>query len=326
MKSELDERSALEKRGWRDVALLCVGLALGLGFNVSYVSIGRNPILYATIAVVFGLFSMYWLTRATEKKNVVNNLWAFAIPVIVFFTMTYLREEAEKYSVRQFEAERSAFASDPNGFEFLKKLAQKEYGVTVFLAGSSNSAASPLMRGSAHAVSQMRTEVTHCTLSFSKAEVIDTREIKKDKQDLWIRGVLMHELAHCLDRRRDIQRPGEFQTRSLSPAVAPHHDVDAESFVAAEETAATKLWREAFADIFTAGYWRLSATPKENSYLVENLGSWRAENAKVDPTHATTCWIRAAADSIPPAGLEDLVRWADEVRKTPECASSISNT
>jgi hypothetical protein len=130
---------------------------------------------------------------------------------------------------------------------------------------------------------------------------------------------MMHELAHCLDQRRDLPafESGSVQVHSIAPVDAAKVE-DIETFFVAIKKRSTGLWREALGDIFVVGFWRLTA-PAEAEKLARHLQQFRSARTD-DPTHATTCWIEYAILSNPPISARELLAWADDRRSTAPCA------
>jgi len=75
------------------------------------------------------------------------------------------------------------------------------------------------------------------------------------------------------------------------------------------------LWREALADTFAVGYWRIRY-PKEASSLEKILIKKRKDG---DKTHRTDCWIKQAAKENSPVSGKELFTWALKIRNTEKC-------
>jgi hypothetical protein len=136
---------------------------------------------------------------------------------------------------------------------------------------------------------------------------------------LVLRIIVMHELGHCVDMSRDA---GSFAdpragTRSVAPKdAAGVHDVA--SLYEAGRRNSTGQWREVYADLFAIGYARVTY-PSISLAIGRLLSAERAAAAKIDPIHATSCWIDAASKASGPADLADLPSWADRQRSGASC-------
>ncbi|WP_248645724.1 hypothetical protein [Xanthomonas translucens] len=168
-------------------------------------------------------------------------------------------------------------------------------------------------------VASMALRPGYCQLSMHRANVLRGFEpVGHVDRGRWVQGVMMHEFAHCLDGSRDMPAFGQhiIGTRSLAPMDATNVQ-DIQGFLDAGTTQATQLWREAVADTFAVGYWKLTA-PADAGDLVASLRRKRAD-AHLDTTHATMCWINHAENAALPASTADLFRWADQLRASAPC-------
>lgn len=140
----------------------------------------------------------------------------------------------------------------------------------------------------------------------------------------WSQGVMMHEFAHCLDEYRDLpggtgQPAGTF---SLAPSDAKGVNTTT-SYLKATEAHSTVLWREALADTFAVGYWRLTVAPAEAAKMVASLRSIRLDRACEDAVHSTACWIDRAAKAPMPVSYGELLHWADALRSSATCSLAV---
>lgn len=132
--------------------------------------------------------------------------------------------------------------------------------------------------------------------------------------------VLMHELAHCLDNKQDINpNTGEIIHQY---AIAPQErktSLDFTEYQKAEDSKASTVWKEAFADIFATGFWRLN-NPTDYQKLYENILEKRTIDDSIfstgDTDHDTTCWITYSNTQPAPEKMSDLVNWENTIRST----------
>ena len=254
----------------------------------------------------------------TEYKRPLDRQLAIVFSAIFASVVVYVIAfmsglQLEKLSVARHEAAREAFMEDPQGFPFIKQFAREHYGVHVVLANATsdwnaNTVALP------HSITAgMRTAPGYCELHINVVNVRD-RFAGPDPQSR-IKGVLAHELAHCLDSSRDLPTFASdgVGTRSLAPSNAAQVTT-LEEYLESEAHLPTKRWREALADIFAVGFWRL--TDLHATQLVADLRDRRTAG---DAAHATTCWIDQAAAAPMPSSMQTLLSWADAIRAAAPC-------
>lgn len=245
---------------------------------------------------------------------------AVAVSIVVAPVTNLVGLGMQQLSLRQFKVERDAFLADPQGFPVLHKLAREQYGVEVVLGDAEESWASTTVDLPNSSVALMNLGPGYCHLSLSRSSVMRRfGPVPGVAPALWVQGVMLHELAHCLDISRDTPAYGEraVTTRSIAPVDAGGLQT-IEGFVEAHARPATQLWREAVADIMTVGFWRLAA-PGAASDLTANLRRHRAE-AVHDKEHATMCWIDFASQAAAPSSTAALFAWADRLRSQAPCA------
>ena len=275
------------------------------------------PCLWIALMVASGMWALKqpWIMQA--KRPLERQLGiVFSVilaPIVVFATALVSGELLEKLSVARYEAARAAFMEDPQGFPFIKQFAREHYGVHVVLANATsdwnaNTVALP------HSITAgMRTAPGYCELHINVVNVRD-RFAGSDPQSR-IKGVLAHELAHCLDSSRDLPTFASdgVGTRSLAPSDAAQVTT-LEEYLESEARLPTKRWREALADIFAVGFWRL--TDLHAAQLVADLRDRRTAG---DAAHATTCWIDQAVVAPMPTSMQTLLSWADAIRAAAPC-------
>ncbi|MCE3605726.1 hypothetical protein LXA47_19260, partial [Massilia sp. P8910] len=167
----------------------------------------------------------------------------------------------------------------------------------------------------------MNTGNALCELSFSR-ESVGNNFAGGGHLDanMWARGVMVHELAHCLDVRRDFTGPSGAWSNVL--AISPHDRNTINNGTSYYQIAAhklsTQLWREAVADIMAVGFWRLHLRPVIAQNYSASLRKKRTARTD-DAAHSTTCWIDVASSTVAPTSDEDLFNWADRVRTSASC-------
>ncbi|MBS9446456.1 hypothetical protein [Xylella fastidiosa] len=255
-------------------------------------------------------------------KRVFVAVCAIFIPLVIYEITEAVGLMVQQVSIKQFNADRSAFMTDPQGFPMLHKLAREQYGVEVVLGDAEDSWAYTTLRLPNASAASMGTRSGYCVLNFNKSNVLGGfKSAGQVDPVMWVQGVMMHEFAHCLDGSRDMPTFGQkaVGVRSVAPSDTPNVK-DIQSLVEASTRPTTQLWRESVADIMAVGFWKLAA-PNAAHELAAELRQKRAD-AKHDTTHATMCWIDFANQATPPSSTGELFEWADKLRNQAPCQPS----
>ena len=251
--------------------------------------------------------------RPLDRHLVIVSL-ALLASVAVYATAFMSGWLLEKLSVARYEAARSAFMEDPQGFPFIKQFAREHYGVHIVLADATSGWNQNTVALPHSVIARMRVEPGYCELRFNLVNVRD--RFAGPNPQSQIKGVLVHELAHCLDLSRDAPAfagGGGIGTRSLAPSDAAKVTT-LEEYLASAARLPTQRWREALADIFAVGFWRLS-----DLHAAQLVADLRDRRTAGDAAHATTCWIDQAAAAPMPPSMQTLLSWADAIRAAAPC-------
>lgn len=284
------------------------------------VTLGLTGLLGYATAATLSIFDHEVSTAARWQRRVLCSTagaFAVAVSMLVPDSAMLITQSASK---RSFQLEREAYAADPRGFEAIRKLASDTFGVNVVLGGVDQSWSLTSVRVPEASVASMGLGSGFCTLNFSPNRIhagfgggsgVDPA--------LWVRGVAIHELGHCVDTWRDLALAAsrKVATHSIAPVQATKVS-DINDYLAATEEPATQQWREVFSDIFLVGYWRLSA-PDQAPALIDALVAHRDANAQNDRVHYTTCWVNLARRSPLPDDLKGLLAWTDSLRDDASC-------
>lgn len=294
--------------------------------------------LIAGEAIVFGLIVGGFLITQQNRQRKISSLetkgarfdsyfiivaGAVLIPLFVVAFSAIVGESAKWLSVNKLKKDLTQFKQDPDGFQFVQNFALENYGVTVVLANADDSWVSLTLNLPGASPASMGLGPGYCELSMSPEGVVSGFKLPNSHNDnLLLRGVMMHELAHCLDIKRDYPTfdNASVRTFSISPVDAGGV-ADIKSYLVASDKNSTKQWREAFADIYAIGYWGLTA-PLEAPTLSAGLREKRALGAQKDRVHATACWIDYAIKSTPPKSIEELMAWAEKNRADAPCPNN----
>lgn len=275
------------------------------------------PCLWIALMVASGMWALKqpWIMQA--KRPLERQLGiVFSVilaPIVVYATALVSGELLEKLSVARYEAAREAFMEDPQGFPFIKQFAREHYGVHIVLANATSGWNQNTVALPHSVIARMRVEPGYCELRFNLVNVRD--RFAGPNPQSQIKGVLVHELAHCLDLSRDAPAfaGGGIGTRSLAPSDAAKVTT-LEEYLASAARLPTQRWREALADIFAVGFWRM--TELHAAQLVADL---RDKRTSGDAAHTTTCWIDQAVAAPMPTSMQTLLSWADAIRAAAPC-------
>lgn len=249
------------------------------------------------------------------------SLTGFIAPIFAIVIALLVPALAQKYSMGRFAKDRAALASASDGFPVVRDFALKNHNVNLILGDADESWATTTLNLPMASVASIEALPGYCWLSIYRDNVLDTFPLSGEKnKSLWIQGVMMHELGHCLDVLRDLPGSGNhsLHVRSIAPIDAKGIS-NIQSYLSASKEDSTKIWREAVADIIAVGYWRL-ASPADAVSLAAALRQNRSNNYKrKDFTHATMCWIDQAMKASPPVSEKDLFAWADHQRSAANC-------
>ena len=265
-------------------------------------------ILWFLLAIPSGWWAIQqpWILKRTPLfRRCIVALVMFFVPYFILILIGITRMSSEEIIVKKHYAfSREAFMADQDGFPFIKEFALKHYGLQVALSSIPYPGAALMV-----------VRPGYCDMSFNTSVVL--QEYNGDNPSAWKKGIMAHELAHCLDIYRDMPsfKSREIGTRSIAPSESTKV-VDLESYLKAETSAPTPLWREAFADAFSVGFFRMTETEGADQLVAELL---KTRTTGKDTSHATGCWIQHAARTDLPPTPADLMQWADEVRSQAGC-------
>ncbi|EOV4287830.1 hypothetical protein ACONYW_001972 [Escherichia coli] len=284
-------------------------------------AIGNDGLLLGSLWVALVIAAGLWASKQpwiveTERpleRRIGIVLSIALIPVLTYAIALMSGIVLERVSSERYIAARASFVADPEGFPFIKRFASEHYGTHVVLSAAvsgwnTNTIALP------HSIpALMYVGPGYCNLVLNPANVL--KGFTGQDARSWVRGVMVHELAHCLDVSRDMPSftGRNIGTRSLAPSETVK-TVTLERHLEAASRLPTQIWREALADSFTVGFWRM--TEPKAAELIADLQEKRASG---DAAHSTNCWIEQAAQASLPSSMPDLLPWADTIRESPAC-------
>ncbi len=247
-------------------------------------------------------------------------LFAIVTPVIAFFLPVIGALFGVWVSMNHYQSDVAAFSKDPEGFHMIQAFARKNHDIEVVLGTEDQSwlRTAAMLPGSSYASVSVHNGFCQMNL-FRKSLETSWTTSESRLTTHWVQGIMIHELAHCLDLARDLPNFHDtgLHTHSIAPADAGAvHDIA--SYVAASDRRKTQRWREALADTMAVGFWRLG-NEHDAKVLATDLRSKRIADAKSDQVHATACWIDQAMATSAPSSPKDLMAWADSNRKAARC-------
>lgn len=180
----------------------------------------------------------------------------------------------------------------------------------------------------------------YCGLNYTDGSISNLKSIlvknipkddlKAQKIDIAKITIMVHELGHCLDMKRDfatfnLDKIGENKSPILgNKAIAPklrNNIVNMESYVDAGAKSESILWKEAFADLYSIGYLYVNHNAIADQ-VAQNLTQYREKHKNGDEEHATSCWLKLVRQSEKPINNKHLVEWADNIRNNKLCEVS----
>lgn len=287
--------------------------------------------LLALHAIAFAL-AAYWIHRrgwfsnwidpdaGTWRRRMVHVFLSAFASLTCIWLPAPIGGVLKRWSIDEFRTERIAVLKSPTGFQPIKEVAARDYGVVLLLGDVQDSWASTSI-GSVQAPSPAQIELGpgYCKLSLRPSRAVAGFKLTGSLADsAWLQGIMVHELGHCLDMLRDTtpQRALRVGTRSLAPGPDRAAQTLTDWLIAGSKQPNLQ-WREALADIMTVGHWR-QAYPSLAGPLIGELLVKRED--VLDRTHQTSCWIEAARDAELPAAHVKLLDWADGIRSGAKCA------
>ncbi|HCA5183467.1 TPA: hypothetical protein MW242_003101 [Acinetobacter baumannii] len=282
------------------------------------------PIIVLSVITIWvtAYFTWKYLFKGEKKKAkifITVMLSSFS-PVFMYlltniFVMTNMEVQKRKYI-----AEITYEQNNEKGFLKIKKFANEQYGIPLRLGGYEESWALTSLVIPQASVASLRTETGYCTINMSKTNIHNMYGQAKypgPYQD-WQRLIFAHELAHCIDRTRDLSPSMGtkiLNTKSIPPVLRSNAK-DLETYLSTEENKSTILWREAFADIYAIGFMYVKE-PEKAKNLEKSLIYYR--QLKSESTHGTSCWLNYASKLARPKSSNELVTWADKIRSNAPC-------
>ena len=227
-------------------------------------------------------------------------------------------------SQADFSRQRAAFEADPKGFRMIQAFAMRNFNTALVLGSADTGwkATSQMLPGASKA--SVYIGAGYCELNADPRLLVSDFNLTgpPSLNPLWIQGILIHELGHCLDVSREFSPFGQpFKPAMYSVAPGDRAKMASIDALAGNVSVpSTALWREALSDIMAVGYWRSVDKDAAKSMIIAL--ETKRRSATDDRAHATMCWIRYAAGAPLPARQKELFAWADKTRSGAPCDPS----
>lgn len=273
--------------------------------------------LWLALAIAAGSWALKqpWIVNTGRpiERRIGIALSVALIPVLTYTVALVSGIVLERLSSERYATARAAFIADPAGFPFIKRFAFEHYGAHVVLSSATSGWNTNTITLPHSIPALMYVGPGYCDLVLNPTNVLKGFTGRDARP--WIKGVMVHELAHCLDVSRDMPSftGRSIGTRSLAPGEAIKTST-LEKHLEAGSRLPTQIWREALADSFAVGFWRMTEPAADQ--LVADLQTKRAGG---DAAHSTNCWIEQAAKAPLPGSMPELLPWADAIREAAIC-------
>lgn len=271
-----------------------------------------------------------WLASAGARAP---RWWPYASKAVAVcslfvgvFAPGLFAELAKLGSYRTFERQQNEFLAAPTGYPWVRDFARREYGVDVVMTASQEAWSRTTLHMMGSSPAFMNSSNGLCGMSISRESILNGFSYPpRQLLDVWVNGIMIHELAHCLDVRRDYAGQGGAWTGVRSIAPADRHGIDdgPGHYTVASKRETTQLWREALADTMAVAYWRLNTTPAEFKAMTVTLRAKRQAFKELDTIHATMCWIDLATGASGLTSNKELFAWADALRSSARCGLAV---
>lgn len=273
-----------------------------------------------------------WLSSAGARAS---RWWLYALKAVAagvcslfvgMFAPGLFAELAKLGSYRTFERQQNEFLAVPTGYPWVRDFARREYGVDVVMTAPQEAWSRTTLHVLGSSSALMNSGNGLCELSISRESILNSFAYPpKQSLDVWVDGIMIHELTHCLNVRRDYAGQGGAWTgvRSIAPADRRSIDDGPGHYTVATKRETTQLWREALADMMAVGYWRLNTKPAEFKAMTVTLRTKRQASKEQDTIHATMCWIDLAAGAPGPTSNKELFAWSDALRSSVRCRLAV---
>lgn len=265
------------------ILMILISLSVALSIVVLYVYIKREVIPSCIVMLTFTLIWLAIYSLENDFNNGINKL------------------------------------ESSGEFNTVKSIALKNFNTNVGLANGRNGFNMTNPYGLSPAMSIMGYDSCYLYINRTRTIIAFKGFFDTNINDSHlIEGIMMHEVGHCLDRKRERNEliGTVIDPNSISPNMRKEQ-ITLQKYEIITDSPELRRWREVFADIFAIGFWKVKY-PNEYNILLNNLIKQRGSNKK-DTIHNTTCWLDYLKKKAPPKDMSDLMDWADKIRNDAEC-------
>ncbi|WP_180099894.1 hypothetical protein [Acinetobacter sp. YH12153] len=318
------------------VLLVCSNI---LAFQFAYILpnwLAPNILVPGLLLLASFFYIIWYVSPSLDFKNhFVKALAAVMVSLAMICGSTYLMANADK--LRDIHLYEQANLKDAQSSEFaVIKALGKENNVLIRLGNKTAWAISRLNIPNSSGAS-LTVENGYCKLNYNGDSIRDfhgalAKKLPGGKSDLDIAKItiMVHELAHCLDIKRDYVtfNPDRIDPKNpqniiiSTQAIDPKYRTtvkpdDVETYL--DAGGKSTLWKEAFADVYSIGYLYIEH-PEHAELANKGLMAFRAKYASLDPTHNTSCWLSTIEKSVKPTKRSELITWTDQIRSNSQCS------
>lgn len=277
--------------------------------------------------------------KIKESKAYYTAYWGMFF--LSLFSLVLSLSLSHLYSLRNqnnFEAENTQ-ESKSKEFQLIQKLGY-ENNVFIKLGDKANSwALTRLLVPNASGAS-IFVGNGYCQLNYSDSSIQDMKKSMlknvstaapyEPSLDVAKLTIMVHELAHCIDMKRDfltfnLEQSSSHKSIILSTyAIAPKYRKNVhniESYLTEASKKESTLWKEVFADLYAVGYTKVHY-PAIAQTIALNLREYRSKAASEDPEHMTACWLDQAMNDAAPKNDREITKWADAIRNNQSCKNN----
>lgn len=334
------------KKRYSYLFLIClvmlVACSIILAFQFAYIlpNWWSLNILLPGLMLISSFFYIIWyISPNLDYKNHFGKALFAVIACLTFISgSTYLTANADKLRDMKVYKEENLKDAQSKEFAIVKSLGQ-DHNVLIRLGNTNNAWAMSRLNLPNSSGASITLENGHCKLNYNSDSIRDLHSgLSKNLPghqaqadiDIAKLTIMVHELAHCLDIKRDFAtfnfdhiKPNQANNIIIAThAIAPPYRAavqrdDLESYMV--EAQKSILWKEVFADVYSIGFLYIQ-NPEYAASINKGLMDFRSKFAKLDPTHNTSCWLATIENKVKPKEIGKLIEWTDQIRNESKCS------
>lgn len=319
--------------------VLLVICAITLAFQFAYILpnwLSLNILLPCVLLISSFFYIVWYISPSLDFENHFGKaLFAVIASLTVISGTVRLTANVDKLYDMKLYTDTNLKDVQSKEFALVKALG-KDNNVLIRLGNPKNAWAMSRLNLPGSSGASITIENAHCKLNYNSDSIRDfhaalAENLPDADRDIDISKltIMMHELAHCLDIKRDFVTFNLDRVASQSAgniiignhAIAPQYRSEIKPddietyYVQAQKSV---LWKEVFSDVYSIGYLYIQH-PEYAVPVKKRLMDFRTEFASIDPTHNTSCWLATIENSVKPTKINDLIAWSDQIRDNSDC-------